>query len=57
MNSRSFEWHYLQASGEALDVQWIAIDQNIDLYANHEWIIEKVRAQKNIGTEIIEHCF
>ena len=31
-----------QAEGDSLGVQWIAIKENIDLYANHEWIIEKV---------------
>ena len=29
------------SSGSA-GVQWISIDHNLDLYASHEWIIEKV---------------
>ncbi|XP_063692912.1 transient receptor potential cation channel subfamily M member-like 2 isoform X2 [Bolinopsis microptera] len=40
----SFSKFPLRASveGESLHAEWITLDRNIDLYGNHEWILEKV---------------
>ena len=40
----SFSKFPLRASteGESLQAEWITLDRNIDLYGNHEWILEKV---------------
>ncbi|KAL5247829.1 hypothetical protein ACHWQZ_G019650 [Mnemiopsis leidyi] len=40
----SFSRFPLRAStaGESLSAEWITLDRNLDLYGNHEWILEKV---------------
>ena len=45
----------IQADGESLGVQWITINENIDLYANHEWIIEKVCYHRDAYNPITEN--
>ncbi len=41
----SFSMFPLRASmegGESTHAEWITLDRNLDLYGNHEWIMEKV---------------